>query len=84
MLLPIYASFSLQKAFSNLTKADLNPALMVSLCGFAVLRFGLGFHYTEKSKRDEGRVDCSMSMTGGTEGTRTSKSGKLHTVGGCD
>lgn len=30
---------------------------MATLCGFAVLQLGLGFHYTEESKRGEGEVD---------------------------
>lgn len=53
MLLPICVcpSLSLLKAFSNLTKSDPNPALVASLCGFAALQLGLGFHYTEESKR---------------------------------
>lgn len=61
-------SLSLLKAFSNLTKSDPNPALMASLCGFAALQLGLGFHYTEESKRGEGGVD--RWMVGGNEGQK--------------
>lgn len=38
---------------------------MASLCGFAVLRLGLGFYYTEEIKRGEGGVD--RWMVGGKE-----------------
>ena len=59
---------SLLKALSNLTKFDPNPALMASLCGFAALQLGLGFHYTEDSNRGEGGVD--RWMVGGKMGVK--------------
>lgn len=59
---------SLLKAFSNLTKSAPNPALVASLCGFAALQLGLGFHYAEESKRGAGGVD--RWMAGGTEERR--------------
>lgn len=47
---------------------------MESLCGFAALRLGLGFHYTEESKRGEGEVD--RWMVGSKEGQKAP--GKEH------